>query len=184
MWQKLIFRLLFGWIFFVKGHCTNEHLVYNLLDLSVCQSVILQIRTRINRRERFRFVLISTVIFCALLLMNDVILVLKYIMSRENYKIQRTRQGIRKLGLLCNYALVFKKGSSLLVLKSRSNLAQTLYLSFTHTKLQLREGGDIGLDITLVPKVLKPFLFFSLKKCGYFCWILVGWLQAISVQTF
>ena len=112
MWQKLIFRLLFrkdDWFFFVKGHCTNEHLVYNLLDLSVCQSVMLQIRTRINRRERFRFVLISTVIFCASLLMNDVILVLKYIMSRENYKIQRKRQWIRKLGLLCNYALVFKK---------------------------------------------------------------------------
>ena len=40
-----------------------------------------------------------------------------------------------------------------------------------------REGGDISLYITLVPKVSKKFLFIGLTTLG----ILIGWFIKLSV---
>ena len=48
-----------------------------------------------------------------------------------------------------------------------------------------REGGGIGLLITLVPKVLyNVFLFFSLTTLETSYFYLIGWFKKLSVQIF
>ena len=48
-----------------------------------------------------------------------------------------------------------------------------------------REGGDNGLFITLVPKVLYDcFLILWLNNFGDFYLILISWIIQLSVQTF
>ena len=49
----------------------------------------------------------------------------------------------------------------------------------------LRQGGDIVLFITLVPKVFNNALsFVDLKTMGTFKGILIGWIIELSVQMF
>ena len=48
-----------------------------------------------------------------------------------------------------------------------------------------REGGDIRLFITLVPKVLRwSFNIRWLNNFRHFHWILIGWFINLSVQRF
>ena len=47
-----------------------------------------------------------------------------------------------------------------------------------------REEGDIGLFITLVPKLSWCFLIRWLNDFGNFYLILIGWFINLSVQTF
>ena len=63
------------------------------------------------------------------------------------------------------------------------NIWQSIIIMF-HLLLDHREGGDIGLIITIVPKVLYyRFLIRWLDNFGDYYWILIGWLIKLSVQT-
>ena len=54
------------------------------------------------------------------------------------------------------------------------------------SKIELHEGGDIGLLITIYPKVLKyiSYLFIWLNSFGDYYSILIGWFIKLSVQMF
>ncbi len=63
-------------------------------------------------------------------------------------------------------------------------ICTTTEIEGQHILLTYREGGDIGLLITLVPKVFyKRFWFFGLSTLGIFK-ILIVWFIKLSVQTF
>ena len=63
----------------------------------------------------------------------------------------------------------------------KRNLYQTNQQSLS---LKSKEGGEIGLFITVVPKVYNTFFLIRwLNNFGYFYWILIGLFMKLSVQT-
>ena len=91
----------------------------------------------------------------------------------NNYNLQNGLNCLSSLEMCINLS------SIVLSLRIPGLVSHSYFLS----SLLVREGGDIGLFITLVPKVLNNiFLFFGLTTLGTLN--LICWLTKLSVQTF